>query len=859
MHLSLLNPITHCAFLILDKNCRRNDAVSDNSSKKQTPGEILKGNSEEYKVHFFESANSIPESGERSYEFITMYPAYQSSNQIDQLRSNEYFHLNEPEAKVCLDYCGFGLFSYLQSFQLPESSAFSLSAITSNLSNHALYGSAVEGTAENDIKTRIMDYLKTPENEYSLVFTASRGAAFQLLAEYYPFKANRRLLTMFDHESQSVNWMAERARDKGGKVYSAKFMWPSLKVCSSEIIKLLSRKKRKKSGSATGLLVFPVQSRVSGVKYGYKWMALAKQYGWHVLLDAGSLGPKDMESFGLSIFRPDFIITSFYRVFGSDPTGFGCLLIKKSVLSCLKNRSNDSVLGIVRIVSVFPQYLSEFADGGDCFNEAEEGAMNVNEETMAADTSQGSQMPVFASLYTAPQDRDLNENEIDRDKNSATCEASNIIEETDSIGEIMKSPIFSDDESCDSSLWIYLGQSPSGSENSGQHKRGKLVSQLPVSWFSGEKNHTRLGTEVILNNSHNMSDDHVLCFDTSVLSVSEDENQIKKDPKEDPHSSVIQEEIVQEAIEPQVAKSSSADGVKANNSISAFAHHKFHENDSRSEICKGNVEHTYKSAIRRETEFEFILLDRKEENRNKGDLNVGPGVAPSLDDDRPSQSLIHYLDPEEDSSHNSDDVRQDDSYYEDDEEFKRKEPEIVCRHIDHINMIGINKTALRIRYLVNWLVGSLLHLRLPGSYGEHGVPLVCVYGPKINKKRGGTVAFNVRDRSGGLIHPETVQKLAERNGILLGVGFLSNIRFNSNEKAVGSSLCNFMSNGCHESKDSTFRLEVVTASLGFLTNFADVYKLWAFVAEFLDPSFIEMSDTQKLEEDRSSSCFERDS
>ncbi|KAL0926849.1 hypothetical protein M5K25_003102 [Dendrobium thyrsiflorum] len=805
MHLSPLNSITHCAFLILDKKkCRRNGAVSDKSRKKQTPGEIRKGNSEEYKVHFFESANSIPEPGECSYEFISMYPAYQSSNQIDQLRSNEYFHLNEPEAKVCLDYCGFGLFSYLQSFQLPESSAFSLSATTSNLSNHALYGSAVEGTAENDIKTRIMDYLKTPENEYSLVFTTSRGAAFQLFAEYYPFETNRRLLTMFDHESQSVNWMAERARDDGGKVYSAKFMWPSLKVCSSEIIKLLSSKKRRKSASATGLLVFPVQSRVSGVKYGYKWMALAKQYGWHVLLDAGSLGPKDMESFGLSIFRPDFIITSFYRVFGSDPTGFGCLLIKKSVLSCLKNRSNDSFLGIVRIVSVFPQYLSEFADGGDCFNQAEEDAVNVNEETMVADTS---------SLYTAPQDRDLNENEIDKDKNSATYEGSNIIEETDSIGEIMKSPIFSDDESCDSSLWIYLGQSPSGSENSSQHKRGKLVSQLPVSWFSGEKNHKRLGTK------------------------------IKKDPKEDPHSSVIQEEIVQEAIEPQVVESSSTDGVKANSSITVFAHHKFHENDSRSEICKENVEHTYKSAIRRETEFEFRLLDRKEENRNKGGLNVDPGVALSLNDDRPSQSLIHYLDPEEASSHNSNDVRQDDSDYEDDEEFKRKDPEIVCRHIDHINMIGINKTALRIGYLVNWLVGSLLHLRLPGSYGEHGVPLVCVYGPKINKKRGATVAFNVRDRNGGLIHPETVQKLAERNGIRLGVGFLSNIRFNSNEKAAGSSLCNFISNGCHESKDSTFRLEVVTASLGFLTNFADVYKLWAFVAEFLDPSFIEVSDT----------------
>ncbi|KAG9129890.1 hypothetical protein Leryth_007041 [Lithospermum erythrorhizon] len=34
------------------------------------------------------------------------------------------------------------------------------------------------------------------------------------------------------------------------------------------------------------------------------------------------------------------------------------------------------------------------------------------------------------------------------------------------------------------------------------------------------------------------------------------------------------------------------------------------------------------------------------------------------------------------------------------------------------------------------------------------------------------------------------------------------------------------------------RVEVVTASLGFLTNFEDVYKLWVFVSKFLNPAFI---------------------
>ncbi|MQL98957.1 hypothetical protein Taro_031681, partial [Colocasia esculenta] len=34
-------------------------------------------------------------------------------------------------------------------------------------------------------------------------------------------------------------------------------------------------------------------------------------------------------------------------------------------------------------------------------------------------------------------------------------------------------------------------------------------------------------------------------------------------------------------------------------------------------------------------------------------------------------------------------------------------------------------------------------------------------------------------------------------------------------------------------------LSVVNASLGFLVNFEDAYKLWAFVAKFLDADFVE--------------------
>lgn len=110
------------------------------------------------------------------------------------------------------------------------------------------------------------------------------------------------------------------------------------------------------------------------------------------------------------------------------------------------------------------------------------------------------------------------------------------------------------------------------------------------------------------------------------------------------------------------------------------------------------------------------------------------------------------------------------------------------------------------------------------------------------------MAFNVNDSSGSLVNPEIVQKLAERSGISLGIGFLSHIRIMESQKqshgAVDLTDTSFFqptTNGRHDSKtkNAIIRVEVVTASLGFLTNFEDVYKMWAFVAKFLDPAFLE--------------------
>ncbi|MBA0881938.1 hypothetical protein Goshw_020621 [Gossypium schwendimanii] len=64
-----------------------------------------------------------------------------------------------------------------------------------------------------------------------------------------------------------------------------------------------------------GLFIIPLQSKVTGSRYSSTWMSLAKENGWHVLLDATALGAKEMEILGLSLFDLDFLICSFFKVF----------------------------------------------------------------------------------------------------------------------------------------------------------------------------------------------------------------------------------------------------------------------------------------------------------------------------------------------------------------------------------------------------------------------------------------------------------------------------------------------------------------------------------------------------------------
>ncbi|XP_004496620.1 uncharacterized protein [Cicer arietinum] len=575
----------------------------------------------------FTNHESLPSLHESFTEFNKVYPQFSETQHVDSLRAKEYYHLTFLN-QSCLDYIGIGLFSYYQrqqqqqhdsasKTQLASSSTppqspqqfsdipfFSISFKTGNLKTLLLHGGNEPGF-ESAMRIRVMNFLNISENDYFMVFTANRTSAFKLVADSYPFESCKKLLTVYDYESEAVEAMISCSEKRGAKAMSAEFSWPRLRIQSTKLRKMIvSENKKKNKKKKSGLFVFPLHSRVTGARYPYLWMSKAQENGWHVLIDACALGPKDMDSFALSLFRPDFLICSFYKVFGENPSGFGCLFVKKSSISILES---TSCAGIVNLV---PE----------------------------------------SRLLKLSKDSSSNEIPIDQ-----------------------KSPSILQEQ-----------------------ELSTLIS------FSGRM-HT-----------------------------------------------------------PQFVQ---------------------HEGDPSEELKAPEGSRT----VETKRVFENHQIKNVQDSEN-GSFNI------------------------------------------------------ECRCLDQVDSLGLTVITNRGRYLINWLVNSLLKLKHPNA---EGVPLVKIYGPKIRFDRGPALAFNVYDWKGEKIEPVLIQKLADRNNISLSYGFLHHIWFADKYlEEKGRVLQTKEGKGqkvtMNKKKDKdNLGVTVVTAALSFLANFEDIYKLWTFVARFLDADFVE--------------------
>jgi selenocysteine lyase/cysteine desulfurase len=248
------------------------------------------------------------------------YPEYAQTRLLDELRRTEYAHLDR-DGGVYLDYTGAGVVSQSQ-----------IAAHASRIAG-ACFGNPHSDNPTSQASTTliaaarkaVLAYLNASPTEYSVIFTANATASCRLVGEAYPFARSRPLVLTFDNHN-SVNGIREFARGRGARCRYVPVSPPDLRVDERDLIAALRTARR-------GLLAFPAQSNFSGVQHPLRWVELAHEHGYDVLLDAAAFLPTNR--LDLAQVRPDFVAISWYKLFGY-PTGLGCLVARWPALARLQ-------------------------------------------------------------------------------------------------------------------------------------------------------------------------------------------------------------------------------------------------------------------------------------------------------------------------------------------------------------------------------------------------------------------------------------------------------------------------------------------------------------------------------------------
>ena len=256
-------------------------------------------------------------------DFLTRFPGYKNTSQLDDCRATEYRRLDE-RGHVYLDYTGGSLWAESQiqkHFELLR---------TSVLGNPHSASPASVAMTDHVERTRraILRYFNARPEDYILVFTQNATAALKLIGESFPFAAGSRYLLTFDNHN-SVNGIREFARAKGATIQYAPLAMPDLRLDAARLDAVLDEAVPRQAN----LFAYPAQSNFSGVKHPLDLVAKAQSKGWRVLLDAAAFVPTNR--LDLSAAQPDFVTLSFYKMFGY-PTGVGALLVRRSALPLLK-------------------------------------------------------------------------------------------------------------------------------------------------------------------------------------------------------------------------------------------------------------------------------------------------------------------------------------------------------------------------------------------------------------------------------------------------------------------------------------------------------------------------------------------
>jgi selenocysteine lyase/cysteine desulfurase len=256
--------------------------------------------------------------------FLAAYPSYETTVHLDELRRLEYGRLDALR-HAYLDYTAGGLYA---TSQIDRHVALLKAKVLGN--PHSTNPTSSETMAlVAQARRAVLQFFNASPDEWVVIFTANASQGLKLVGESYPFGPGGEFLLTFDNHN-SVNGIREFARAAGAAVTYVPIVLPEMRVDEGEIQGHLGRPPR---GAGRRLFAYPAQSNFSGVQHPLAWIDAARAGGWDVLLDAAAFTPANRLDLGR--WKPDFVVQSFYKMFGY-PTGVGCLLARKAALGMLR-------------------------------------------------------------------------------------------------------------------------------------------------------------------------------------------------------------------------------------------------------------------------------------------------------------------------------------------------------------------------------------------------------------------------------------------------------------------------------------------------------------------------------------------
>lgn len=175
----------------------------------------------------------------------------------------------------------------------------------------------------DQVRFRLLQFFNTTSDEYQVIFNRGATDGLKTVAECFDFGSKDGQFLYLKSCHTSVLGMREVVNTP--------------RIIPVEVEDLKAEETYRNS-SSNSLLTFPAQCNFNGFKYDLKLIPRLHQMEnskWHICLDAAAfVGTSFLD---LSKFRPDFVVLSFYKIFGY-PTGLGALLVSNRGAMALRKR-----------------------------------------------------------------------------------------------------------------------------------------------------------------------------------------------------------------------------------------------------------------------------------------------------------------------------------------------------------------------------------------------------------------------------------------------------------------------------------------------------------------------------------------